>query len=86
MNRCADRHVGPDQTTNHEQTKTMKLTSIVTVLVTSLVLAAGAFSAEKPKYKEGSCCDKAAKKNEKCAHPCCVAAEADKKVCEKCNK
>ena len=63
----------------------MKLTSILSVITISLALAGGAFSAEK-KYKDGGCCDKAKKKGEKCAHPCCVAAEKDGKVCEKCNK
>lgn len=60
----------------------MKLT---TILLASLALVGGAFSAEK-KYKEGICCDKADKKGEKCARPCCVAAEKDGKVCEKCDK
>jgi hypothetical protein len=69
----------PQQTEYKHQ---MKLT---TILIASLALAGGAFSEEK-KYKEGGCCDKAAKKGEKCAHPCCVAAEKDGKVCEKCNK
>ena len=63
----------------------MKLTSILAVVVTSLALAAGAIAADK-KYKEGGCCDKAAKKGEKCKHQCCVAAEKDGKACEKCNK
>ena len=40
----------------------------------------------KPKYTEGSCCDKAEKKGEKCAHKCCQDAEKDGKVCQKCNK
>jgi hypothetical protein len=63
----------------------MKLTSILTIIVTSLALATSGIAADK-KYKEGGCCDKAAKKGEKCAHPCCVTAEKDGKVCEKCNK
>ena len=67
------------------KTKSMKLTSILTIIVTSLALTTVGFAADK-KYKEGGCCDKAAKKSEKCAHPCCVAAEKDNKVCEKCNK
>ncbi len=62
----------------------MKLTSVITVIVTSLALASGAFAADK-KYKEGGCCDKAAKKGEKCSHPCCVKAEKEGKVCAKCN-
>ena len=60
----------------------MKLLSILAIVA---ALAGGAIAADK-KYKEGGCCDKAAKKGEKCAHPCCVAAEKDGKVCEKCNK
>jgi len=63
----------------------MKLTSILTIIVTSLALVTAGLAADK-KYKEGGCCAKAAKKGEKCAHPCCVAAEKDGKVCEKCNK
>ena len=62
----------------------MKLTHIFAVLA-ALSLVSGAFAADK-KYKEGGCCDKAAKKGEQCKHPCCVAAEKDGKVCEKCNK
>lgn len=63
----------------------MKLTSILTVVITSLALAGSGIAADK-QYKAGGCCDKAQKKGEKCAHPCCVAAEKDGKVCEKCNK
>lgn len=65
--------------------KSMKLTSILTVVLTCLALASSALAADK-KYKEGGCCDKAAKKGEKCGHPCCVAAEKEGKACEKCNK
>ena len=46
-------------------------------------------AADKPadkQYKEGGCCDKAKKAGEACKHKCCVAAEKDGKVCEKCNK
>lgn len=53
--------------------------------IVSLMGFVSAFG-EDVKVKEGSCCDKAAKKGEKCAHPCCVKAEADGKVCAKCNK
>ena len=60
-----------------------KLLSVFAVL--SLLGSVTAFGADK-KYKADGCCDKAAKKSEKCAHPCCVAAEKDGKVCEKCNK
>jgi hypothetical protein len=62
----------------------MKLTHILTAVVT-LALSSAAIAADK-KYTPGSCCDKAAKKGEKCAHPCCVKAEAEGKVCTKCNK
>ena len=49
-----------------------------------LTLIGTTFAAEK-NYKPGGCCDKAAKKGEKCAHPCCVDAEKEGKVCTKCN-
>jgi hypothetical protein len=39
-----------------------------------------------PKYQEGSCCDKAAKKGDKCIHPCCVKAAKAAKVCDHCNE
>ena len=39
-----------------------------------------------PKYQEGSCCDKAAKKGDKCIHPCCVKAAKAGKVCDHCNE
>ena len=39
-----------------------------------------------PKYQEGSCCDKAVKKCEKCVHPCCVKAAKAGKVCDHCNE
>jgi hypothetical protein len=42
--------------------------------------------AEKPKYTEGSCCDKAQKAGKECKHPCCATAAKEGKVCEKCNK
>jgi hypothetical protein len=41
--------------------------------------------APKKAFKEGGCCDKAQKAGKTCEHKCCVAAEAEKKVCEKCN-
>jgi hypothetical protein len=63
----------------------MKLTSILTVLAMSCAFAITGLAAEK-KYKEGGCCDKAIKGGGKCEHPCCVKAEKDNKVCEKCNK
>lgn len=60
-----------------------KLLSVFAVL--SLMGMVSAFG-EDTKVKEGSCCDKAAKKGEKCAHPCCVKAAEESKVCAKCNK
>ena len=41
---------------------------------------------KKKEYTAGSCCDKAAKSDKSCTHPCCVAAEKEGKVCTKCNK
>ena len=60
-----------------------KLLSVFAVI--SLLGLVAAFGADK-KYADGSCCDKAAKKGGKCAHPCCVSAEKEGKVCAKCNK
>jgi len=59
-----------------------KLLSVLAVA--SLLGSVAVFGADK-KYKEGGCCDKAAKKGEKCKHPCCVEAEAKGEVCKKCN-
>ena len=74
------------ETDRHKhKTKSMKLTSILTIIVSSLALVTSGLAADK-KYKEGGCCDKATKKGEKCAHPCCVTAEKEGKVCAKCNK
>ena len=39
-----------------------------------------------PKYQEGSCCDKATKRGDKCNHPCCVKAAKAAKVCDHCNE
>jgi hypothetical protein len=39
-----------------------------------------------PKYQEGSCCDKATKRGDKCNHPCCVKAAKVGKVCDHCNE
>jgi hypothetical protein len=40
---------------------------------------------DKPKLKEGGCCDKTQKAGKECAHPCCVKAAEQKEVCTKCN-
>ncbi|QIF02687.1 hypothetical protein [Roseimicrobium sp. ORNL1] len=59
--------------------------ALLTILTVSAMMTSFSFAADS-KYKEGGCCDKAAKKGEKCQHPCCVDAEKAGKVCEKCNK
>ena len=59
------------------------------LLAASMLFAADAPTAPTkvaPKYQEGSCCDKAAKKGEKCVHPCCVKAAKAGKVCDHCNE
>jgi hypothetical protein len=60
--------------------------ALLTVLTASAMMAAFSLGADKPKYKEGSCCDKAEKAGKACAHACCVEATKAGKVCEKCNK
>ncbi len=37
------------------------------------------------RFKAGSCCDRAAKAGGACAHPCCVTAASEGKVCATCN-
>ncbi len=37
------------------------------------------------KFSAGSCCAKAVAAGGTCAHPCCVAATNEGKICEKCN-
>jgi hypothetical protein len=61
-----------------------------------LLLPAGIlFAADKPaaapakvapKYQDGSCCDKATKRGDKCNHPCCVKAAKAGKACDHCNE
>ena len=36
-------------------------------------------------FREGSCCDRAAKKGGVCGHPCCKIAAKEGQVCSKCN-
>ena len=62
--------------------------SMLAFAAVAAICASVAFAADekKPKYTEGSCCDKAAKAGKTCEHPCCVEAAKDGKVCEKCNK
>ena len=69
----------------------MKFIKALAVFAVAGVLCASVAMAEdgkekKSKFTPGSCCAKAEKKGEACAHPCCVEAAKDKKVCEKCNK
>jgi len=50
-------------------------------------LLAGAFALAflaTPAFAE-TCCEKAKAAGKECAHPCCVQAVKDGKVCEKCN-
>jgi hypothetical protein len=61
----------------------MKLTQILSTLAIALAMTSSVFAAD---IKPGSCCDKAKKAGKECAHPCCVAAAKEGKVCEKCNK
>ncbi len=61
--------------------KSLTALSFAAAMLVSVAMAAD----EKPKFKDGSCCDKAQKAGKECAHKCCVDAAKDKKVCEKCN-
>lgn len=66
------------------------------LLTAALLFASGSLSAADaapaapakvaPKYQEGSCCDKATKRGDKCNHPCCVKAAKVAKVCDHCNE
>ncbi|MCX6919137.1 MAG: hypothetical protein NTX41_07550 [Verrucomicrobia bacterium] len=47
--------------------------------------APAAPAVDTSKFKTGGCCEKADKAGKPCAHPCCVKAAKDAKVCEKCN-
>ena len=53
--------------------------------ILTLAIASVSLAADKPKYKEGSCCDKGSKSGEGCSHPCCVEAAKKGEVCKKCN-
>lgn len=63
----------------------MKKLILPLLLVCSLVAFAADTKIDPSKFKEGGCCQKAAKTGDKCNHPCCVKAAKDGKVCEKCN-
>jgi hypothetical protein len=62
--------------------------SVLAFAAVAALCASVTFAADdkKPKYTDGSCCDKAAKAGKTCEHKCCVDAAKDGKVCEKCNK
>ena len=51
----------------------------------SLLAVAFAFALVTPAFAEQTCCEKAKAAGKECAHPCCVKAVKDGKVCEKCN-
>lgn len=59
---------------------------ISSTLLFAAEVAPSAPAKAAPKYQDGSCCDKAAKKGEKCVHPCCVKATKAGKVCDHCNE
>ena len=61
------------------------LAAILACSLGGMALAEDKKDEKKPEYKAGGCCDKAKKAGEACKHECCVKAEADKKVCAKCN-
>lgn len=65
----------------------MVMRTIALLLASVALLAAADAPPTSPaKYKEGSCCDKATKRGEKCVHPCCVKAAKSGKVCDHCNE
>ena len=65
----------------------MRTLALLLLLPAGILFAADKPSAAPakvaPKYQDGSCCDKATKRGEKCNHPCCVKAA---KVCDHCNE
>jgi hypothetical protein len=63
----------------------MKFVKMLTVTAFAMAVCLSISAADKPKLKEGGCCDKAAKAGKTCEHPCCVTAAKDGKVCAKCN-
>lgn len=68
----------------------MRNLTFLLLVASGLLLAvdkpAAAPAKAAPKYQEGSCCDKATKKGDKCVHPCCVKAAKAGKVCDHCNE
>jgi hypothetical protein len=73
----------PEDNPTHNKAKTM--TKILTAIALAFTMTGSIFATDG-KITEGSCCDKAKKAAKDCAHPCCVAAAKDSKVCAKCNK
>jgi hypothetical protein len=65
--------------------KALAVFAVAGVLCASVAMAEDG-KAKKSKFTPGSCCAKAEKKGEACAHPCCVEAAKAKTVCDKCNK
>lgn len=66
--------------------RTLALLLLSSVFLAAADVAPSAPVKAAPKYQEGSCCDKAAKKGDKCVHPCCVKAAKAGKVCDHCNE
>ena len=68
----------------------MRTLTLLVLLPVSMLFAADKPAAAPakvaPKYQEGSCCDKATKRGDKCNHPCCVKAAKAAKVCDHCNE
>ncbi|NBN94154.1 MAG: hypothetical protein EBV31_00760, partial [Verrucomicrobia bacterium] len=60
--------------------RTLALLILSAVLLSAADAPPAAPAKAAPKYQEGSCCDKAAKKGDKCVHPCCVKAAKAGKV------
>lgn len=60
--------------------------ALATMMTFSVNAAEEKKPADKKKYTEGSCCDKAQKAGKTCEHKCCVEAEKKGEVCGKCNK
>jgi hypothetical protein len=66
----------------------MKIGRLLVAALLAVSITSFSFAEEKKtekKYKDGGCCATAQAKGEACKHPCCVKAEKDGKVCEKCN-
>ncbi|MBI5773361.1 MAG: hypothetical protein HZA89_06420 [Verrucomicrobia bacterium] len=61
----------------------MKLIKLMAAI--AFMAAVCVATAEVKEIKKGGCCDKAKKDGKDCAHPCCVEAAKEKKICEKCN-